>query len=236
MSNIEEKIYANITSYTLSSGLAQCETDAHIRLKCAVNPTLVSPEDLQSIASSDQVAFDHARTLCQANTLFCRQLGPMKFLSLMLDALIAEVQSPVPFKKDESVLEVLAITVKLAHFNKHASAAVNVENSHQGVFSSTPLMKLYEEILTLACAFNKKSTCVQIQIQALIFPLEGIHLATIRMIHTTSRSLLDVEEKAMFRSLQYVISKRSNPSPSSTRGASRGSRGSRGAKRNRPIY
>ena len=151
----------------------------------------------------------------------------------MMDALIAEVQTPVPFKKDESVLEVLAISVKLAHFNKHASAAVTIENSHQGVFSSTPLMKLYQEILTLVCAFNKKSSCVQIQVQGLIFPLEGLHLATIRLIHTTSRSLLDIEETAMFRSLQYVISKRSNPSPPSTRGAARGSRG---AKRNRPIY
>ena len=137
----------------------------------------------------------------------------------MLDALIHEVQSPVPFKKDESVLEVLAITVKLAHYNKLAASAITVENSHQGVFASTPLMNLYQEVLTLACNFNKKSPCVQIQIQTFVFPLEGLHLATLRLVHTTTRALLDVEEQAMFRSLKYVISKRTNPSSRPARGS-----------------
>ena len=193
----------------------------------------MSPDCLQDVLAQDPSASQQAGVLCYAHDLFCRHLGPMRFLSILLDALINEVQSPVPFKKDESVLEVLAITVKLAHYNKLSSTAVTVENSHQGVFCSTPLMNLYQEVLTLACDFNKKSPCVQIQLQALVFPMEGLHLSTIRLVHTSSRALLEVEEQAMFRSLKYVISKRTNPNSRPSRGLSRG--GSRGGKRNR-IY
>ena len=216
-----------------TSGLAQCETDAFSKLKYASTPSPVTCESLQDVVSQDPAASEQAGVLCRAHDLFCRQLGPMRFLNTLLEALIHNIQSPVPFKKDESVLEVLAITVKLAHYNKLSSSAVTVENSHQGVFCSTPLMNLYEEVLTLACDFNKKSPCVQIQIQALVYPMEGLHLATLRLVHTSTRALLDVEEQAMFRSLKYVISKRTNPNSRPARGSSRG--GPRGGKRNRII-
>ena len=150
----------------------------------------------------------------------------MKFLGILLEAIYHQVQTPIAFNRDESIIEIINVCLKLAYYNKQAHQSITVENTHQGTFAATVLMSMYQEMLRKTCDFNNASSAVQLQLQMIQLPLEGVHMGLLRFVSTNSKTLLKAEEDAIFKSLKYVISKRtSSQTPNSSRG--------RGLKRNR---
>ena len=189
-------------------------------------PALFTNTDASSVISQDTAAYEQYRIVCQTNDAFCRPLAPMKFLGILLEAIYHQVQTPIAFNRDESIIEIINVVLKVAYYNKQAQKSITGGNTHQGTFAATVLMTMYQEMLRLICDFNNSSTAVQLQLQMLQVPLEGIHMGLLRFVSTGTKTLLDAEEDAIFKSLKYVISKRTaNQAPNSSRG--------RGLKRNR---
>ena len=158
----------------------------------------------------------------------------MRFIGIVLEAVNAEVTSPIKFEADDWLVSLLTIAMKIAYYNKQSLQSVTVENTHQGVFSNTVLMHSYQEVLRLITKANATNANVQIQFEMVNYPLEGLHLGKIRLILTDGNALLKAQEDAMFRSLSYVISKRTTATPTRGTFANRGK--NRGAKRNRPTF
>ena len=200
-----------------TSGLSQCENEAFARLKVAENHPIFSEAESVELLKLDTKNADKFKLLASAHDIFARPAAPMKFIGVILEAVNAGLTSPIKFEANEWIVSLLTIAMKIAYYNKQSMQSVSVENTHQGVFSNTVLMHSYQEILTLICKQNKSNATVQIQIELVSYPLEGIHLGKLRLVNTNNNALLKAEEDSMFRSLKYVIGKRSNPSPARVR-------------------
>ena len=147
----------------------------------------------------------------------------MLMVSTILQAIQNKLDSPVALRYEESTVELINIVMKIARFNKACAKSVNTENAHQGCFATNQLLHHYHELLKLVCAYNKTSTNVQLQLKTAVFPLEGIFMGTIRLVSTNTKIILDHEKDALFRSLNYLKSKRSGSD--NGRASTRGKRG-----------
>ena len=98
--------------------------------------------------------------------------------------------------------------MKVIRFNKERSKTVNVENAHQGCFATNQLFRHYQELMNLIIGFNTESKDVQIQL--IFFLVEDFFMATVRLVTTNCKLIVDYQADALFRSLKYLKSKRSN--------------------------
>ena len=195
-----------------------------------INQPIFSEAESEELLKLDTRNAEKFKLLASAHDIFARPAAPMKFIGIVLEAVNAGLTSPMKFEATDWTVALLTIGMKVAYYNKQSMQSVSVENTHQGVFSNTVLMHSYQEVLKLITNLNKESPDVQIQFELVSYPLEGLHLGKLRLVKTNGNALLKAEEDAMFRSLKYVINKRSNPT--STRGGSN----NRGAKRNRSNF
>ena len=162
------------------------------------------------------------------NDAFSRPLAPMLLVSIILQAVQNKLDSPILFPHNQATVDLINIIMKTARFNKASAKSVTTENAHQGCFATNQLLHHYQELLSLITGFNKDSANFQIQLHTSVYALEGIYIATIRLITTKTKIIVDNEKDALFKSLNYLKSKRSGSETGRPN-----SRGSRGNKRGR---
>ena len=163
------------------------------------------------------------------NDLFSRPLAPMLAVTILLDAILGEVTIPVSLSNDASMVELLTVVMKAARFNKPCNRTFRVDNSIQGPFASTSSLNMFTELMREMSDFNDKATNLQIQPQILIYPLEGLILCHVRLVHTNCKLMIEGQKDSLFKALRYLASRRIDRTQSS-RGTSRGD------KRTRPAY
>ena len=186
-------------------------------------------QDVQPILDQCPATATVQRTQSNYNDAFSRPLAPMLLISTLLNAMQNKLESPIKFEYDQASLDLITLIMKVARFNKASAKSVTTENAHQGCFATNQLLHHYQELLKLVTKYNKDAKDIQVQVKTAIFPLEGIFMATIRLITTQTKIIVDNEKDALFRSLTYLSNKRSGSD--SNRGQQRSSRGSKRGRR-----
>ena len=216
-------------SYEGLKNLCVIENDAVTAVKQDVVPSFISDADYALVFNQNVDYQQVVRGETKLHDLFGRPLAPMLAVTIILDAILNDVTTPVPLPKDAATVELLTVVMKAARFNKLCGRTFRVDNSIQGPFASTSSLNMFTELLKEISEFNDKATNLQVQPQMVNYPMEGIILCYIRLVHTSCKLMIEGQKDSLFKSLRYLASRRIDRTQ-----PSRGS--SRGGKRTRPMY
>ena len=187
------------------------ENDAYKKLNMQHKHQFFTSEESQRILDQCPATTTVQRMQSLFNDIFSRQTAPMLMVSTILQAIQNKLDSPALFELKPHTIELITIIMKAARFNKASAKSITTENAHQGCFATNQLFHHYREILKLVMTFNNASKDMQIQLKFTSFPLEGLYMATLRLVTTSTKIIVDSQQEALNKSLHYLSTKRSGP-------------------------
>ena len=127
------------------------ENNAHTKLNLTNKHLTVKNTDTQHKLDQCLATTTVARLQSQFNDVFNRDLAPMYLISILLQAIQNQLETPAKFDLNEPTLQLIEIIMKVARYNKASSKSVTVENSHQGCFATNQLFHQQGPVPTSTC-------------------------------------------------------------------------------------